>query len=533
MAEFSRRGFLTVMGAAGVGGAVGLPAEAQGVRRPAGPDFDLIDASVSGIHHAMRTGRLTCRQLVQAYLDRIAAYDQHGPALNAFLHVNPEALSVAEEMDRTFARGGFRGPLHGIPVVLKDNHDTADMPTTAGSASMAGARPGEDATVVARLRKAGALIIGKANMQEFALGGVTISSLGGQTKNPYDLTLTPGGSSGGTAAALAADFATVGTGSDTANSIRSPASANNLVGFRPTKGLVSTAGIVPVSFTQDEAGPITRSVADAAIMLDVMAGPDARDAATALAARHVPRTYTAYLDRNGLRRARLGVLRTLFGQAPENAEVNRVMDQAIEAIKRQGAVVIEVGDPALDTTKLSSDLDVQEYEYKSVINAYLQAPAEHAPVHSLADIIASGKYTPSLGGFLTAAQAYADGLHEPDYKTRLAGIEALKRRVADLMAHYRLDALVYPHQKILPVPIGQTNQAQRNGILGALAGLPAITLPAGFSSPTSSAPIGVPVGIEFLGRPWSEPSLFRLAYGFEQATKAKRSPVSTPPLDGR
>jgi amidase len=436
-------------------------------------------------------------------------------------------------MDKRFARSDFSGPLHGIPVVLKDNYDTADMPTTAGSASMAGARPGEDATVVARLRRAGALIIGKANMQEFALGGVTISSLGGQTKNPYDLTLTPGGSSGGTAAALAADFATVGTGSDTANSIRSPASANNLVGFRPTKGLVSTAGIVPVSFTQDEAGPITRSVADAAIMLDVMAGPDPRDPATASAVRHVPRTFTAYLDRHGLRGARLGVLTTLFGQGPESAEVNRVMARAIESIREQGAIVIEVGDPMLDTTKLNADLDVQVYEYKSVIDAYLQASTEHAPVHSLADIIASGKYTPSIGGFLTAAQSHADGLQEPAYKTRLAGIEALKRRVADMMAHYRLDALVYPHQQILPVPIGQTNQAQRNGILGALAGLPAITLPAGFSSPTSSAPIGVPVGIEFLGRPWSEPRLIRLAYGFEQATKARRTPVSTPPLNGR
>jgi Asp-tRNA(Asn)/Glu-tRNA(Gln) amidotransferase A subunit family amidase len=494
--------------------------------------FDLIDASVSEIHHAMRTGRLTCRQLVQAYLDRIAAYDQHGPVLNAFLYLNPQALSTANDMDRKFARSGFIGPLHGIPVVLKDNHDTADMPTTAGSASMAGARPGEDATVVARLRKAGALILGKANLQEFSLGGVTISSLGGQTKNPYDLTRTPGGSSGGTAAALAANFATVGTGSDTVNSIRSPASANSLVGFRPTKGLVSTAGIVPVSFTQDEAGPLTRTVADAAIMLDVMAGPDPRDSATASSAGHIPRTYTAYLDRNGLRGARIGVLETLFGTGPETAEVNHVTYQAIEAMKEQGAVAIQVSDPALDTTKLSSDLDVQVHEYKSVINAYLKAPTERAPVPSLADIIASGKYTESIETFLVAAQSYANGLDEPDYKARLEGIVALKQRVADLMAHNRLDALVYPHQKILPVQIGQTNQAQRNGILGALTGLPAITLPAGFSSPTSSAPIGVPVGLEFLGRPWSEPQLLRLAYGFERATHARRTPVSTPPLDG-
>jgi Asp-tRNA(Asn)/Glu-tRNA(Gln) amidotransferase A subunit family amidase len=494
--------------------------------------FELMDASVDDIHRAMKAGRLTCRSLVQQYLDRIAAYDQQGPALNAMLHLNPRALREADALDAKFRRSGLVGPLHGIPVVLKDNYDTADLPTTAGSASMEGAQPAVDATVVSRLRQAGALILAKANMQEFALGGVTVSSLGGQTKNPYDLSRTPGGSSGGTAAALAANFAVLGTGSDTANSLRSPASANNIVSIRPTAGLISRAGVVPVSSTQDAVGPITRTVADTARMLDIMAGHDPKDPITASSAGHIPQTYTQFLHRNGLHGARIGVLRTLFGSGPEHAEVNQVMDAAITTMREKGAVVIDVSDPALDTAALNTNLDVQVYEFQAVINDYLGSPTEHAPVHSLADIVASGKFHPAIGGFLKSALSHPDGLHEVDYKNRLSAIDELKKKVADLMAMNRLDVLVYPHQKILPVPIGETNQAQRNGILASLTGCPAITVPAGFSSPTASAPLGVPVGIEFFGLPWSEPQLIKVAYGFEKATEARKRPVSTPPLSG-
>jgi Asp-tRNA(Asn)/Glu-tRNA(Gln) amidotransferase A subunit family amidase len=357
-----------------------------------------------------------------------------------------------------------------------------------------------------------------------------VSSLGGQTKNPYDLTRTPGGSSGGTAAALAANFATLGLGSDTVNSIRSPASACSVVGFRPTTGLVSRAGVVPVSFTQDAVGPIARTVADAARLLDVMAGHDPADPATALGVAHQPATYTAFLDPHAVRGVRIGVLDTLFGTGPDSAEVNRVMEAAIGQLARLGATIVHLSDATLDTTTLSNTLDVQVYEYAYCINGYLTSPEVHAPVHSLDEIIASGKYHPSLASFLTSAASHPDGLNETAYKDRRTGIDALKQHVLDVLARHEVDMLVYPHQQILPVPIGQTNQAKRNGILASLASCPAITVPAGSSAPTASAPGGVPVGIEFLGRPWAEPQLIGVAFGFEQATRARQLPQSVPAL---
>jgi Asp-tRNA(Asn)/Glu-tRNA(Gln) amidotransferase A subunit family amidase len=283
---------------------------------------------------------------VQQYLDRINAYDQQCPALNAMLYVNYKAMEQADAMDKAFKRGAKLKPLQCIPLVLKDVFDTADMPTTGGSLALKGMQPAKDAFTVTRFRQSGALILGKTNMHELALAGVTASSLGGQTKNPYELARTPGGSSGGTGVALAANFATVGTGSDTVNSIRSPASANSLVGMRPTRGLISRAGVIPVSFTQDAVGPLARTVTDVAIMLDVMAGYDPDDPVTALGIGKVPTTYTAFLDRNGLRGARIGVLRTLFGTGPDHQEVNRVMSDALEALKNQGAVLAEINDAA-------------------------------------------------------------------------------------------------------------------------------------------------------------------------------------------
>jgi amidase len=261
----------------------------------AGQQFQLMEASINEIHNGLQSGKLTCHSLVQQYLDRIKAYDQHGPTLNAMLYVNPKVLEQADAMDKQLKLATKRGtklkPLQCIPVVLKDNYDTADMPTTGASLALKGMQPTKDAFTVARFRQNGALILGKTNMHELALAGLTLSSLGGQTKNPYELSRTPGGSSGGTGAALAANFATVGTGSDTVNSIRSPASANSLVGIRPTRGLISRAGVIPVSFTQDAAGPLARTVADAAIMLDVMAGYDPDDPVTALGAGRIPATY--------------------------------------------------------------------------------------------------------------------------------------------------------------------------------------------------------------------------------------------------
>ena len=503
----------------------------------AGQQFQLMEASINEIHRALLSGKLTCHSLVQQYLDRIQAYDQQGPTLNAMLYLNPKVLEQADamdkQMDKQLKRGSKLKPLQCIPVVLKDNYDTADMPTTGASLALKGMRPAKDAFTVGRLRQSGALILGKTNMHELALAGLTASSLGGQTRNPYELSRTPGGSSGGTGAALAANFATVGTGSDTVNSIRSPASANSLVGLRPTQGLISRAGVIPVSFTQDAAGPVARTVADAAVMLDVMAGYDPDDPVTALGIGRIPATYTASLDRNGLKGARIGVLRTLFGSGPEHREVNRVMANALAVLKKQGSILVDIDEPAFDTGKLNSDLDVQAYEYKSQLNHYLKAQP-NPPMHSLAELIASGKYhKASLEKFLASAEGYENGLNEPDYKSRRIKIDDMRIQLANLMAKNNVVALLYPHQKRLPVMIGEATQVERNGILATLAGFPAVTVPAGFSTPTEGAPIGVPVGIEFLGPPFSEPWLLQIAYGFEQATHARKPPQSTPPLNGR
>jgi amidase len=492
--------------------------------------FHLLEASIADIHRAMLAGTLTCHDLVQQYLDRIHAYDQQGPALKSMLYLNPRSLQEADAVDQEFKRTHKLKPLGCIPIVLKDNFDTADMPTTAGALTLKGAQPEKDAFAVKKLREAGALILGKANMSEFATGGISASSLGGQVKNPYDLTRTPGGSSGGTGAAVAANFATVGTGSDTGGSIRSPASATSLVGLRPTRGLISRDGIVPVSFTQDTIGPMTRNVADAATVLDAMVGYDPDDPVTALSVGNVPKTYTAFLQ-NGLKGARLGVLTNAFGRGPEYDEVNKAMAKAIDALKEQGAVIVPVEDKVLDIDTLTANFRMNEPEFKAALNRYLQQQGVHVPVHSLAEIIAAGQYyKPTLEKFFTITQAYEDGPNSPDYKDRRMKMDEIKIEVADLMAKNRLDALVYPHQKCLVLPIGATFQKDRNGVIAALTGFPAIEVPAGFSTPTPDAPSGVPVGMEFLGRAWAEPELIKLAFGFEQATHLRKPPVSTPAL---
>lgn len=298
------------------------------------PAFHLQEATIASIHEAFARGELSCVQLTRAYLNRIEAYNLKGPALHAIITVNPRALDVAAEMDRQYRdnRAGA-GPLHCIPMILKDNFDTADMPTSGGNISMKTSQPSKDAFTVAKMRKAGALILAKANMQEFARGGMSISSLGGQVLNPYDLTRTPGGSSGGTGASLAANLATIGTGSDTGQSIRSPSSANNLVGVRPTRGLVSRRGVIPASETQDEVGPIARTATDAALLLDVMAGYDPDDPVTAYGRGHIPQSYTHLLRPDALKGARIGVMSNLLGKEERHRDVNRVMEEAIAKIQ--------------------------------------------------------------------------------------------------------------------------------------------------------------------------------------------------------
>jgi amidase len=492
--------------------------------------FQVEESTIASIHQAFKDKALTCRELVQTYLDRINAYDHKGPALNSILTPNPEALAEARERDEQYARNGLIGPLHCIPLVLKDNYNTADMPTTGGSAALAGAQPRADAFVVAKLRRAGAIILGKSNMHEFALSGTTVSSLGGQTLNPYDLSRTPGGSSGGTGAAVAANLAAAGTGSDTVNSIRSPASANGLVGIRPTKGLVSRAGIMPVSQTQDAVGPIARTVADAVRLLEVMAGYDPSDPSTAWSVGYTQVSYAPFLEGDGLRGARLGLLKTMLGTGPEHQEVNAIVAAAVGAMRKAGAEVIEVDDPALSAAKLSTENDVQKYEFKLLINSYL-ASIPNAPVKSLEEIIASGKFhKPSLENFLKSAEGYHNGMEESDYLVRLVRNEHTRDRLISLLAEHQLDALIYPLQQRLVVPLSEFNQADRNGILASVTGFPAITVPAGFSKPTATAPIGVPVGVDVLGRPWSEGRLIQIAYGFEQATRHRQAPASAPAL---
>lgn len=497
---------------------------------PAVP-FIIEEATIASLHEAILSGQTTCVAIVDAYLARIAAYDRNGPALAAILAINPQARDIAARLDAHFARTGeLTGPLHGIPVAVKDNYNTTDMPTSGGNVLFKDLVPPVESTLTRKLREAGAIILAKTNMHEWALAGITISSLGGQTKNPYDLTRTPGGSSGGTGAAVAANFATIGLATDTMNSIRSPASAGSLVGFRSTKGLVSRAGVIPVSHTQDVTGAITRTVEDTAIMLDVMAGFDPEDPVTARSVNHIPHSFTDYLDADGLRGARIGVLTSFFGKETIHAEVNAAIANALDACRHAGANLIEISDPMLDSDAILRDCDVQRWEFKALLNSYLASLGERAPVKTLRELIASGRYHRPLEDFLAAADAVEVPENDPEYLSRLAQIERLRERVLLLMATHNLDAIVYPLQKRLVHTIGDPHQSERTGILAGVIGFPAVTVPAGFSQPSSDAPLGVPVGLDILARPFDDARLIRIAYAFEQATKIRQPPQSTPPL---
>jgi amidase len=488
--------------------------------------FSVENATIESYHAALLAGEITARELTEEYLARIAAYDKRGPAVNAVIAVNPRALETADGLDAMFRRRGLTGPLHGVPVLLKDNINTYDLPTTAGSLSLEGYRPRADAFVAARLRAAGAIVLAKVNLHEFAVWGETVSSLGGQTLNPYDLTRTPGGSSGGTGAGLAAAFGLAGLGTDTVNSVRSPASANGLVGIKPTLGLVSRAGIVPYALSQDTAGPLAYTVADAARVLAVIAGYDEADPVTAWSVGQ--RTDAGFApDAGALKGARLGVVETLFGGDAAHREVNAVMDAALARLKAGGAELVTVSCPDLDAARLIAETSVHIHEFARDLSAYLADPAAGLPVKSLAEVYAGGRYHPGIGDNIRQALAVAGDGHE--YHRRLAARGALRQTVMALFARHRLDALVYPHQKRLVVPVGEP-QADRNGVVGAVTGFPAVVVPGGFSRPTATAPLGVPVGVELLGRPWSERLLLGIARGFEQLENVRRLPASTPPL---
>jgi Asp-tRNA(Asn)/Glu-tRNA(Gln) amidotransferase A subunit family amidase len=491
------------------------------------PPFHLREATIAGVHDAFAAGQLTCAQLTRLYLDRIEAYNLRGPALHAIITVNPKSMEIAADMDRQYrANPSGGGPLHCIPIILKDNFNTFDMPTTGGNVGMRNSVPPADAFTVARIRKAGALILAKANLQEFARGGMSISSLGGQVLNPYDLTRTPGGSSGGTGAAVAASLAVVGTGSDTGQSIRSPASANSLVGIRPTRGLVSRSGVIPNSQTQDEVGPIARTVTDAALLLDVMAGYDARDPITAFGDGRIPKSYTHLLSKDALKGARIGVMTNLFGEAERHREVNKAMDGVMARMESQGATFVRFKLPEYDA--LLAGIDTQPFEARTVMERYFSALGPNAPIKNFAQLVAAK--TSAVQKTLEAELAIVDGMNSQTYKDRMLNRDKLRLAVATKIADLNLDAILYPLQRILVAPVTAGEQAERNGTLSNGTGFPAVTFPAGFSAPSASAPLGVPVGAELLGLDYTEDRLLAYAYAFEQAAGVRKSPLSTPPL---
>ncbi len=432
-------------------------------------------------------------------------------------------------MDKERAAGKIRGPLHGIPIILKDNFDTKDLPTTSGSLALAKLQPPKDAFTVAQFRKAGAIILAKANQTEFARHGMGVGSMVGQTINPYDLTRTPGGSSSGTGASIAANFGVAGTGSDTVNSIRSPASANSLVGLRPTIGLVSRTGISPCAMTQDVGGPITRTVYDAAVMLGVMAGYDPADSATEAIKGKPVADYTKALNKNGLKGKRIGLHMVNFGKDPD---VMAVMNKAIADVKALGATVIEINEPNLSSAKLIKDNDVQLYESKPNMNDYFAMQGAGSPVKSLTEYIATGKLDPTIVKGLKEADAQVDPLNDPEYKARLARNDEARALALKIMQDNNLDAFMYPLQSVLVVPIGDPRgQAGRNGIVASVMGWPAITLPGGFSAPTATAHQGVPIGVEFMSKPYSEALLLEIGFAYEQATKLRKPPAGLPNID--
>jgi Asp-tRNA(Asn)/Glu-tRNA(Gln) amidotransferase A subunit family amidase len=496
----------------------GARAAAQtGPRRPAAPIPEVHEATVAELQRAMTEGRATSAALVDAYLARIAAYDQRGPQLNALIRLNPAARADARRLDAERRAGRVRGPLHGIPIILKDNFDTRDLPTSGGSLALARHQPADDAFIVGRLRDAGAVILAKSNLHELAAGITTISSLGGQSCNPYDPRRTPGGSSGGTGAAIAASFAAIGWGSDTCGSIRIPAAFGSLVGLRPTQGLFSRTGVMPLSHTQDVPGPLARTVADLAVALDATVGPDPADTATrVLAGRALPR-FADSLSAGALRGARIGILTHYFTDA--DGEILDTVRAAIRAMHAAGADTVSVTIAGFDSLLAGTSVINFEHEY-DMLDYLARTPA--TPVASLGALLATGLEHDAL----ETRFRLADSLGTRDgatYRRALARQGAMRTRFTALLDSLRLDALVYPTMRRKPTLIGDP-QLGATCNLSAQTGLPALTLPAGFTAE------GLPVGVELLGRPFGDVRLLALGYAFEQSGPRRRAPFSTPAL---
>lgn len=491
----------------------------QSTRDGKNKGVDVVEASIADLQQALDEGRTTSVELVDAYLARIAAYDQHGPALNSIVRLNSNARARARELDAERAAGTTRGPLHGIPILLKDNYDTADMPTTGGSLALATNVPPDDGFLVRRLREAGAIVIGKTTMHELAMGIETVSSLTGRTRNPYDPRRNPGGSSGGTAAAVAASFAAVGMGSDTCGSIRIPSSHNNLVGLRGTAGITSRDGIIPLSHTQDIGGPLARTVTDLATVLDVIVGPDPNDPVTEGGAARLSGSFVDGLQQEPLEGARIGILTNLFGDAPEDAVVADVVHEALGRMNELGAEVEEVEIPELD--ELLEDSSVIAHEFKFDLIDYLAAEPD-PPIRSMNDILEQGLYHAELEQRFRLRNQ-VERRDSAAYRAALAKRGVIREAVESLLDEHQLVALAYPTIRRIPARLGDP-QSGSNCALSAHSGLPAISMPAGFTEEQ------IPVGVELIGRAYSDVELVGLAYAWEQATRPRRPPATTPPL---
>jgi len=492
--------------------------------------FQVVEASIAEIHAAMEAGELTARQLVDAYLARIDVYDRRGPALNSIIIVNPEAVRRADELDQVLAEQGISGVLHGIPVIVKDNFDVAGLPTTAGSLALTDSFPPDDAFQIQRLRAAGAIVLAKSNMAEFAFSPYeTVGSrLPGYTRNPYALTRVTAGSSGGTAAAVAASFGAVGLGTDTGNSIRGPSSHQAMVGIRPTMGLTSRDGIVPLNLARDVGGPMARSVADATTVLEVLAGPDPADPVTTTSYGR-SRSLRHALRDDALRGARIGVLREMSADSVHSGVLAQ-FDQAVADLERLGAEVVDpvsipppeprpgVGEPARAVCQ----------RFRFDVNAYLAGLGPEAPHGSLASIVTSGQFHPSVRGRLVAA---LDVLEPPEAQpgcaTQATRAEALRTRVRRVLGDHALDALIYPTWDHPARLIGDLNSPHGDNSQrpAPATGFPAVTVPMGYVDG------GLPVGLQLLGDAWSEERLIALAFAYEQGTRHRIPPPTTPPLN--
>ncbi|EXJ90384.1 hypothetical protein A1O1_03485 [Capronia coronata CBS 617.96] len=507
-----------------------LPAIAYTQQAP----IDVREATISSLHGPLYSGLTTCREIVSAFIARVERFN---PDVNAIITLNPEALDIANSLDEALSQGNATGPLFCIPILLKDNYDAVPMPTTGGCLALNGSTPTHDSPAALALRRAGAVILGKSNLHELALEGISVSSLGGQTLNPYDHSRTPGGSSGGTGAAVASSFAVFGTGTDTVNSLRSPASANSLFSFRPTRGLISRAGVIPISYTQDTVGAIARCLADLATALTVMAGIgyDAADNATSAQPPTVAGTdYTTYVTPAGttsLVGTRVGVLEGFFNRTSTNETdpVNEAMNNVVSVLRAQGATVVTITDTATyNATAISAQMDVQQLEYRELLSGYLSSPnLTGARPQTMPELYS----TPDEFLVIPAQYSYVEtavrsSTSNSSYSSKQTLIANLTRALYATIVSNNLDCLVYPEQKNLVVPVGSASQSGRNGILAALTGSPVITMPIGFSPSTASAPIGIPIGMEILGLPWTEGPLLRIAKGIDDRLHARKMPVT-------